>query len=105
MKGNVALKIGSMTRDDVIYPTTQLYNQHCNLLQYQLTDLIYDGVRALIGNRPRIKGRFLSHQQQRQMTAGTGRRTIGQFAGHTIHLEIEEVTWIKKMGYLANPTH
>ena len=27
--------------------------QHCNLLQYQLTDLTYGGVRALIGNRPR----------------------------------------------------
>ena len=27
---------------------------------------------------------------------GTGRRTIGQRAGHTIHLETEEVTGIKK---------
>ena len=31
------------------YSTTR----YCNLLQYQLTDLTYNGVRVLIGNRQR----------------------------------------------------
>ena len=32
----------------------------------------------------------------RRVADGTGRRTIGAWAGHTIHLEIEEVSRIKK---------
>ena len=36
----------------------------------------------LIGNRPR---------QQRKVPQRTGRRIIGQNAGHEIHLEIEDV--------------
>ena len=36
----------------------------------------------MIGNRPR---------QQRKVPQGTGRRIIGQNAGHEIHLEKEDV--------------
>ena len=50
------LQIGPMTSlrvwDDVI---STLLRNSSNLLQYQLTDLTYGGVRALIGNRPRRK--------------------------------------------------
>ena len=37
-------------------------------------------------------GRFLSHQQDEVAGRGQERRIIGQRAGHTIHLETEEVT-------------
>ena len=53
-------KIGPMTSNlrgwmtsYIFYCTIQIIRRHCNLLQYQLTDLTYGGVRALIGNRPR----------------------------------------------------
>ena len=39
-----------------------LLRNSSNLLQYQFTYLIYDGVRTLIGNRPRLDRRFLSCQ-------------------------------------------
>ena len=35
----------------------------------------------------------------RRVAGGTGRRIIGEWAGHTIHLETEEVTKIKKMDH------
>ena len=42
----------------------------------------------MIGNRPR---------QQRKVPQRTGRRIIGQNAGHEIHLEIEDVLDKKKI--------
>ena len=39
------------------------------------------------------------------MAVGAGRRTIGQEAGHTIHLEIEEVSGYKKKFEIENVEH
>ena len=96
MKRNVALEIGPMTSplsnvdDDVIYFTTQFYtiyyNETSNLRQY-----LYE----------------LNHMRRQEMTEEQchrpsdrdaerkRKRTTGWLAGHTIHLEIEEVIWIK----------
>ena len=41
--------------------------------------------------RPRRKKEGSSDHQYDAVAEGTGRRTIGQFAGHEIHLEIEDV--------------
>ena len=49
----------------------------------------------MIGNRPRKMEGPTDHQYD-WVAVGAGRRTIGQVAGHTIHLEIEEVSGITK---------
>ena len=86
------MEIGSMTvTDDIIllyyatlHPTLATYDDNSSRI------LTYSGTRALIGNRPReMKGP--SDNQYDWVAVGAGRRTIGQLAGHTIHLEIEEV--------------
>ena len=76
----------SSDRRDVIYPTTQLYNNTATCYNNKLTSLIYDGVRAVDWKQAKT----------RLVAGGTGRRIIGEWAGHTIHLETEEVSRIKK---------
>ena len=48
----------------------------------------------MIGNRPR-RWKVPQPPTRRGSWKGTGRRIIGQRAGHTKHLETEEVTRIK----------
>ena len=96
MKRNKALEIGPMTSllslvdNDVIYSTTQFYNYTSNLRQYQLTGSTNGGVRSVDCQRPRRKWKVPQSINMTWWAVGTGRRIIGQFAGHTIHLEIEE---------------
>ena len=71
--------------NDVIYSTTQFYNYTSNLRQYRLTSLAIGGVRALIVKGQDEKEGSSVHQYD-AVAEGTGRRTIGQFAGHEIHL-------------------
>ena len=49
----------------------------------------------MIGNRPR-KMKGPSDHQYDWVAVGAGRRIIAQVPGHTIHLEIEEVSGIIK---------
>ena len=53
-------------------------------------------IEPLIGNRPR-RWKVPQPPTRRGSWKGTGRRIIGQRAGHTIHLETEEVIRIKKI--------
>ena len=55
-----------------------------------LTGLTNGGVRALIvKGQDKMEGS--SDNQYDAVAVGTGRRIIGQLAGHEIHLEIEDV--------------
>ena len=49
----------------------------------------------MIGNRPR-RWKVPQPPTRQGSWKGTGRRTIGERAGHTIHLETEEVTRKKR---------
>ena len=101
MKRNVALEIGfmmsllsewTMTSYTLLRnSTTTLKIYTSNLQQYQLTGLTNGGVRVLIvkGQDEKIQGS--SDHQYDAVAVGTGRRIIGQLAGHEIHLEIEDV--------------
>ena len=73
----------SSDRSDVIYPTTQLYNDTATCYNNKLTSLIYDEVRAVDWKQAKTL--------MEGPTQSTGRRIIGQVAGHKINLEIEGV--------------
>ena len=60
----------SSDRCDVIYPTTQLYNDTATYYNNKLTGLIFDGERAVYWKQAKTIGRFLSHQQDE--VAGRG---------------------------------
>ena len=80
----------SSDRCDVIYPTTQLYNDTATCYNNKLTGLIYDGVRAVDWKQAKTI-RKVPQSPTRRVAGGTGRRTIGEVAGHEINLEIEGV--------------
>ena len=62
----------------------------------KLTGLTYDGVRAIDWKQAKMIGK-VPQSPTRQVASGTGRgrRIIGEWAGHTIHLETEKVSRIK----------
>ena len=86
----------SSDRCDVIYPTTQLYKDTATCYNDKLTGLIYEGERAVDWKQAKMM-EGSSPPKRRGSWKGTGRRMIGQRAGHTIHLETEEVIRIKKI--------
>ena len=94
MKENVALKIGPMTsllrcglwRHIFYYANLQPALQPATIPAHRL-NLRWS--KSVDWKQAKMI-RKVPQSSTRRMTVGTGRRTIGQFAGHTIHLEIEE---------------
>ena len=68
----------------ILDPTLATYDANSSQI------LTYGGTRALIENKPR-KMKSPSDHQYDWVAVGAGRRTIGQEAGHTIHLEKKNV--------------
>ena len=86
MKENVALKIGSMMSLLSLWTVMSYTLQPATIPAHRLNlrwskSVDWKQAKTI---------RKVPQSSTRRMTVGTGRRTIGQFAGHTIHLEIEE---------------
>ena len=95
MKRNVTLEIGPMT-SLLRWWTMTSYILYYDILQPILQPATVTAHKLNLRWSKSVDWkqaktiRKVPQSSTRQMTVGTGRRTIGQFAGHTIHLEIEE---------------
>ena len=101
MKENVALKIGSMTSLLRLWTVMSYIFYYANL-QPTLQPATIPAHRLNLRWSKSVDWkqaktiRKVPQSPTRQVAGGTGRRIIGEWAGHTIHLETEEESRIKK---------